>query len=279
MYNGYTINPSVELAYDPEQMTGWTWFWSVAWPRFWNSDVGKGLAIGLFALSIVATALMAGFTCWGAMAWVSFAIEMGSATVGFLVGAAICGFQSMSNGGSFWGEFASYVNNNWSQTLAITSVMIMASYAVAAAAGNVCFIAGTLVLCMDEDGNQCHKPIEDVKVGDMVWAYDEETGENAWKPVVRLFRNQTKEWYHVFVDGEEIVCTAEHPFYVVDMGFIPAKGLKAGDKLLLANGKQLQSTRLKLKTLPNLRTPSTSKLRISIRIMFLKVMFWCIILA
>ena len=71
----------------------------------------------------------------------------------------------------------------------------------------------------------------------MVWAYDEETGENAWKPVVRLFRNQTREWYHVFVDGEEIVCTGGHPFYVVGEGFVEAKDLKTSDKLLLSSGK------------------------------------------
>lgn len=125
----------------------------------------------------------------------------------------------------------------------------MASYAVQGVTGNLCFIAGTLVLCMDEDGNQCHKPIEDVKVGDMVWAYDEETGENAWKPVVRLFRNQTKEWYHVFVDGEEIVCTAKHPFYVVDKGFIEAKYLKPNDKLLLSSGKEVILERVEVEKL------------------------------
>ena len=92
VYNGYTIHPSVELAYDPEKMTGWTWFWSVAWPRFWNSDVGKGLAIGLFALSIVATVCMATFTCLKAMAWVYFAVEMGSAAVGFFCWRSGSGF-------------------------------------------------------------------------------------------------------------------------------------------------------------------------------------------
>ena len=80
--------------------------------------------------------------------------------------------------------------------------------------------------------------IEDIQIGDLVLAYDEETGENDWKPVVRLFRNQTKEWYHVFVDGEEIVCAAEHPFYVAEIDkFIPARELKAGLKLLLSSGK------------------------------------------
>ena len=72
----------------------------------------------------------------------------------------------------------------------------------------------------------------------MVWAYDEETGESDWKPVVRLFRNETKEWYHVFVEGEEIVCTGGHPFYVLGIGFVEARNLKTSDKLLLSNGKE-----------------------------------------
>ena len=56
--------------------------------------------------------------------------------------------------------------------------------------------------------------------------------------MVRLFRNETKEWYHVFVEGEEIVCTGGHPFYVVGIGFVEARNLKTSDKLLLSNGKE-----------------------------------------
>ena len=82
------------------------------------------------------------------------------------------------------------------------------------------------------------KPIEEIEVGDKVLAYDEETGKQAYKPVVRLFRNETKEWYHVFADGEEIVCTGGHPFYVVGVGFVEARNLKTSDKLLLSNGKE-----------------------------------------
>ena len=47
--------------------------------------------------------------------------------------------------------------------------------------------------------------------------YDEETGEKAYKPVVRLSRNTTKEWYHIRVNGEEIVCMGGHPFYVLNI--------------------------------------------------------------
>ena len=56
--------------------------------------------------------------------------------------------------------------------------------------------------------------------------------------MVSLFRNETKEWYHVFVEREEIVCTGGHPFYVVGVGFVEARNLKTSDKLLLSNGKE-----------------------------------------
>ena len=74
-----------------------------------------------------------------------------------------------------------------------------------------CFKEGTLV--ETEDGL---KPIEEIEVGDKVLAYDEETGEQAYKPVVQLFRNTTEEWYHVRVNEEEIVCTGGHSFYVLN---------------------------------------------------------------
>lgn len=61
--------------------------------------------------------------------------------------------------------------------------------------------------CLNENGEEVRKPIESIAVGILVLAYDEETGEKAYKEVVRLFRNETKEWYHICVNGKEIVCT------------------------------------------------------------------------
>ena len=49
-----------------------------------------------------------------------------------------------------------------------------------------CFVAGTLIVT--DDG---HYPIETIKVGDYVWATDEETGETALKKVVNTFINET----------------------------------------------------------------------------------------
>ena len=93
------------------------------------------------------------------------------------------------------------------------------------------------------------KTIEEIEVGDKVLAYNEATGEQAYKPVVRLFRNETKEWYHVFAGGEEMVCTGGHPFYVVGMGFILAKNLKANEKLLLSDGKEVIIEKVEVKEL------------------------------
>ena len=100
--------------------------------------------------------------------------------------------------------------------------------------GSFCFIAGTQVLT-----DHGHKNIEDIEVGDLVLAYDEETGETAYKPVVQLFRNTTKEWYHIQAADEEIICTGEHPFYVIGKGFIKASELNCRDKLLNAHGAVL----------------------------------------
>ena len=121
--------------------------------------------------------------------------------------------------------------------------------------GPHCFIAGTLVACLSADGKEIHKPIEEIEVGDRVLAYDEETGEQAYKPVVHLFRNQTKEWYHVFIDGEEIECTGGHPFYAVEgKGFIPAKELKSGDKCLLSTGEDVTIEKVELEALTEAET-------------------------
>ena len=144
-----------------------------------------------------------------------------------------------------------YVQNS-NQVDAVT--ISFAFTAVTIAASNLiqtrcCFKEGTLV--ETEEGL---KPIEEIEVGDKVLAYDEATGEQAYKPVVQLFRNTTEEWYHVRVNGEEIICTGGHPFYVVNAAsdrkaisyessrkntkgaWICAHELKLSDKVLLSDG-------------------------------------------
>ena len=95
-----------------------------------------------------------------------------------------------------------------------------------------CFVEGTLVAT--ENGLV---PIEDILPGDLVWATNPETGETALKQVVQLFRNETKEWIHITVNGETIICTPKHPFYSPVKGWINAIDLRTGDILVTVNGE------------------------------------------
>ena len=79
--------------------------------------------------------------------------------------------------------------------------------------------------------------IEAIEAGDWVWATNPETGETELKEVVQLFRNETEEWVHVTVNGGEITCTPNHPFYSPVKGWTSAIDLRAGDRLQLLNGE------------------------------------------
>ena len=51
-----------------------------------------------------------------------------------------------------------------------------------------------------------------------------------------------------------MVCTGGHPFYVVGMGFILAKNLKANEKLLLSDGKEVIIEKVEVETLTKAET-------------------------
>lgn len=94
-----------------------------------------------------------------------------------------------------------------------------------------CFTAGTKVLT-----DEGEKPIEDIKVGDMVLAKSDETGEVAYKEVVGLFQKQADEIYSIYVGDEVIEATAEHPFWLSGRGWTDVKDLKVGDLLVTSSG-------------------------------------------
>lgn len=95
-----------------------------------------------------------------------------------------------------------------------------------------CFVEGTLILT--ESGPQ---NIEDIDVGDYVWAANPETGELSLKCVLRLFRNYSSELCHIYILNEEYICTPEHPFYSVKDGWLKACELQSGDSILLLSGE------------------------------------------
>ena len=107
-----------------------------------------------------------------------------------------------------------------------------------------CFIAGTAVLAAAGA-----VAIETIQAGDMVWAWDEETGEVALKEVVETYVNETHELVHVFANDEEIVTTPGHPFYSPVKGWTKAVELRAGDILVLVNGEYVIVEKIQHETL------------------------------
>ncbi len=93
--------------------------------------------------------------------------------------------------------------------------------------GKGCFAAGTKVVTADGFSN-----IEDIKVGDMVYSVNLESGEKELAPVTWVMEDYfVDETYTISIEDETIVTTAEHPFYVENKGWVKVKDLEAGDKV------------------------------------------------
>ena len=97
-----------------------------------------------------------------------------------------------------------------------------------------CFVAGTLVMAVVG-----MVAIEKIKSGDKVISTDPETMETSPKTVLETYIREVTTLVHLTVNGEEIVTTVDHPFYVKNQGFIKAGELIVGDELLDVTGNIL----------------------------------------
>ncbi len=79
------------------------------------------------------------------------------------------------------------------------------------------------------------RKISEIHVGDCVYAYDENTGIYAYKPVTQIIIGETMETIRIQIDGEIIECTPMHPF-LTEFGWLPASELKKGNQVLSNNG-------------------------------------------
>jgi hypothetical protein len=96
--------------------------------------------------------------------------------------------------------------------------------------------------------------IADIKSGDRVLARDEETGDNAYQRVLASFNEWHERTLTVAIstgdDSESIVTTDEHPFFVIDRGFVPAAQLHIGDVVSLADQGHAEVTLLRRNDTP-----------------------------
>lgn len=99
-----------------------------------------------------------------------------------------------------------------------------------------CFVAGTLIQTVDG-----LKPIEQIQRGDLVWSRQEFGDAYAYKPVFETKVTENQQLYEVVVENasgetETYLTTAEHPFYIADLGWLKASLLEVGMPLLDRNG-------------------------------------------
>ncbi|MDA3873736.1 MAG: polymorphic toxin-type HINT domain-containing protein, partial [Kiritimatiellae bacterium] len=97
-----------------------------------------------------------------------------------------------------------------------------------------CFAADTVVATPSGDVE-----IQDLKKGDIVYAYDFESTKVVERKVVDTIRNYTYSWLNVKVSGEVIEVTNAHLFWVEsEKKWMHARDLKLGMKVLLGDESQ-----------------------------------------
>ena len=124
-----------------------------------------------------------------------------------------------------------------------------------------CFVGGTKVLT--ENGL---KNIEDIKVGEKVYSYNEKSKKTELKEIEEVYINKSAEIITIkyeknnkmnsnlvshinnigshynsndLTEANELKCTHEHPFYVVGKGWTKAEEIKKGDKILTIDGSEV----------------------------------------
>jgi RHS repeat-associated protein len=93
-----------------------------------------------------------------------------------------------------------------------------------------CFVAGTEVKT-----SEGHKPIEEIEVGELAWAYNEQAKELELREVTAVFIEEAETLVKIVTAGQEIVTTPNHPFYSEGVWKV-ASELKVGDELFSSSG-------------------------------------------
>ena len=97
-----------------------------------------------------------------------------------------------------------------------------------------CFVAGTLIVTVTG-----LVAIENIKKGDVVISLNPQTREITSKLVLDVFSKTSNSLVHLTVNGEIIIATFDHPFYVRDKGFVNAVNLWIGAELIDSKGNGL----------------------------------------
>ncbi|MGB3467791.1 MAG: polymorphic toxin-type HINT domain-containing protein [Cyclobacteriaceae bacterium] len=97
-----------------------------------------------------------------------------------------------------------------------------------------CFLAKTLIKTA-----RGVKYINEIEEGDIVWAYDDQSGDLAQKKVINTFTKVRDHIYRIYFDGNLIEATNDHPFFIGGK-WLKVEELKKGDYLTLYDQSTIQ---------------------------------------
>lgn len=101
---------------------------------------------------------------------------------------------------------------------------------------DLCFVKNTTVMTVNG-----YRLIQDVKVNDWVYCYDEKRKQIGRQRVTNVLSRSCTGLFKINTSkGREILCTPEHPFYVKGQGYIEAKDLKGSEELVEARVSESQ---------------------------------------
>jgi hypothetical protein len=181
--------------------------------------VGTALAGVLIVIAAVAAIVSAvaniALAATGERSWAEAGIAIAGAALSVIgLGGAAKAAMGLAKGIAKAGGFKQAIKNAWCKF-----------------GFGKCFVAGTLIHTPDGP-----KPIEEIRVGDKVWAHDLATGRDELQLVAETFVRSTDELFHLTVNDQVVSTTAEHPFMVQGRGWIDAAFLRVGDLLVTPEG-------------------------------------------
>ena len=200
-----------------------------------SGAVGGAIGGAAFAgLGVAGSALGKGISCASKL---GKAIK-GTAAVSKVLSLGMAGFDMISladmaidNKNNPIADLNKKLHSSKAYNIFQTSVSALAVFTGGMTTTMSCFIAGTLVAT-----KKGKIPIEEVKCNDWVLSAAPNTLRKSYKRVENIFNRQVDFLIHLYISGDEIVTSDNHPFYIVGKGFVAASLLCVGMQLIDANG-------------------------------------------
>lgn len=104
--------------------------------------------------------------------------------------------------------------------------------------GDICSLADSFDANtpVETDGQGDTTPISNLKVGDHVLAYNQDTGATGSYTVTAVLVHTDPTEVYLTIDGEQIETTPEHPFYTLEYGWVNAGDLQLGEHIRRDDG-------------------------------------------